>query len=429
MKQIALFFTIFWCIYFPTCIAYNELPGFSSVDEMMTVVLLAFTFYTKGKRYTNKSVWKEFYAFWSILAFYVIYSLLFGANVAVAVFFDLIQQIRPWAVIYCTWILNPVFSKKQKKWMLGTMVATVVSFLIYHPEVASNITAGSENHNPAFGQLAISASMSWYLLTEQTRKNLYIATAIAITGLASMKFKYFGEFGAWMFVLYVMKSRLNFKSYKTYLSIAALFVVVIYLGWERVNTYYVEGLENEDLARPLMNMAMLQMLWDYFPFGAGLGSYADLAATKYYSPIWAKYGLDHVWGLQQYGPWGQCAMAFHGDNFLATFGQIGICGILLFAAFWKRRIQQIVKIVDMKYYKVALMAFFCIAIEWFGDSSFLSGKGMGYLMILGLCLNANRNMGYDDKGRKPPRKKKDNLQSHSLMGTFTPDNRKCSKSK
>ena len=36
MNNIARFFTIYWCIYFPTCIAYNELPGFSSIDELMT---------------------------------------------------------------------------------------------------------------------------------------------------------------------------------------------------------------------------------------------------------------------------------------------------------------------------------------------------------------------------------------------------------
>ena len=43
------------------------------------------------------------------------------------------------------------------------------------------------------------------------------------------------------------------------------------------------------------------------------------------------------------------------------------------------------------------MSFFCIFIEWFGDQSFLSGKGMGYLMLLGLCLNANYNQNIMDE--------------------------------
>ena len=41
MKNISRFFTLYWIIYFPTCIAYNDLPGFSSVDEVMTGILLA----------------------------------------------------------------------------------------------------------------------------------------------------------------------------------------------------------------------------------------------------------------------------------------------------------------------------------------------------------------------------------------------------
>ena len=33
VKNISRFFTLYWIVYFPTCIAYNDLPGFSSVDE------------------------------------------------------------------------------------------------------------------------------------------------------------------------------------------------------------------------------------------------------------------------------------------------------------------------------------------------------------------------------------------------------------
>lgn len=41
---------------------------------------------------------------------------------------------------------------------------------------------------------------------------------------------------------------------------------------------------------------------------------------------------------------------------------------------------------------MAFMTFFCLAIEQTADSSWLSGKGMGYCMILALCLNANRHL-------------------------------------
>ena len=119
MKGIARFFTLYWIIYFPTCIAYNDLPGFSSVDEVMTILLFVYTLWMySNNRSINRRPWKEFMVCIGLIAFYTVYSLLFGANVAGGVWLDLMQEIRPYAIIYCTWILNPRFTKKQKKWML-----------------------------------------------------------------------------------------------------------------------------------------------------------------------------------------------------------------------------------------------------------------------------------------------------------------------
>ena len=69
----------------------------------------------------------------------------------------------------------------------------------------------------------------------------------------------------------------------------------------------------------------------------------------------------------------------------------------MFYIFWKRRLVAFNEIVDMRYYRVAMMVFFCLAIEQTADSSWLSGKGMGYCMLLGLCLNANRNEDDDNE--------------------------------
>jgi len=74
MRQIAKFFTLYWCIYFPTCIAYNDLPGFSSVDEVMTGVLVIYTFMMYGKRRAlNNKPKKEWHIFIGVLLFFTAY--------------------------------------------------------------------------------------------------------------------------------------------------------------------------------------------------------------------------------------------------------------------------------------------------------------------------------------------------------------------
>ena len=403
MKNIARFFTIYWCIYFPTCIAYNELPGFSSIDEVMTGIIVIYTYAMKKVYSTNKKPWKEFYFFIGLLIFYVIYSLILAVNVPESVAYDLIQQVRPWSVIYCTWILNPQFTEKQKKWMRGTMLITVITFIFYHPELRT----GDEFRNAPFGQLAICTSMTWYLFSERNNKNMVIAVFIAVVGLLGMKFKYYGQFGAWMFLLFYMK-RFDFKSMKIVWQLAILVFIVILLGWERFDAYYVQGLDNKDLARPMINKATWEILWDYFPFGCGFGAFGTAAAAVYYSPLWAKYHLNTLWGLNFGG-----MVGFHCDSFFSWFAEIGFFGVYFFVIFWKRRLLEINKIVDDRYYKVAIMSFFCMFIEWFGDQSFFSGKGMGYLMLLGLCLNVNYNQNIIDEDKEEeymddsaPKKKK-----------------------
>lgn len=382
MKGISFFFTLYWIIYFPTCIAYNDLPGFSSVDEIMMGILLVYTLMMYGNRSINIQPWKEFLVCYSIIAFYTIYSLIFGENVSGGVWLDLLQEIRPYSIIFCTWILNPRFTKKQKKWILGTMVLTLFSWIAYHPESIESAHA----EFPVLGQLAICTGMSWYLFTEDTKRNRYIALAMVLTGMFAPKFKFMGEVVCFIAFIFFVKKKLNFRSTKTILFACILVIVVLSVTWARFDTYYVSGLDNEALARPMTYKTSLLILCDYIPFGSGMGTFACNGAWKYFSPLYYKYNLTDIWGLSPEMGYFIC------DAYYPTLAQFGVVGVFFFCWFWKRRLIAFNQIVDMRYYRVAMITFCCLAIEQTADSSWLSGKGMGYCMLIALCLNANRNM-------------------------------------
>ena len=381
MKGISIFFTLYWIIYFPTCIAYNDLPGFSSVDEMMTIVLFLFTLLMCRKRYINRKPRKEFIVCLGVIAFYFVYSLIWGVNVLGGILLDLMQEVRPYTIIFCTWILNPQFSRKQKKWMLATMVLTLVSWIIYHPDSIENRNA----EFPVLGQLAICTGMSWYLLTKQTKRNRNIALLLVLTGMLAPKFKFMGEVVCFIAFIYFLKKRLNFRSPKTILYCTVIATIVLTVTWTRFDAYYVSGLNNEYLARPMTYKTSLKILYDYLPFGPGMGTFACNGAWKFYSPLYYKYNLNDIWGLDEAG-------GFICDSYYPTLAQFGIVGVFFFLWFWKRRFKEINVIQDMRYYRVAMITVCCLAIEQTADSSWLSGKGMGYCMLLALCLNANRNM-------------------------------------
>lgn len=390
MKGISRFFTLYWIIYFPTCIAYNDLPGFSSVDEIMMGILFVYTFMKYSNRSINRRPWREFMVCLSVIAFYTLYSLMFGVNVAGGVWLDLLQEIRPYSILFCTWILNPRFTKKQKKWMLGTMVLTLFSWIAYHPESIESAHA----EFPVLGQLAICTGMAWYLLTEDTKRNRYIALALVLTGMFAPKFKFMGELVCFIAFVFFVKKQLNFKSPKTVFFAVVLVVAVLVVSWTRFDAYYVTGLDNEAMARPMSYKTSLQILWDYFPLGPGMGSFACNGAWKFYSPLYFEYNLTNIWGLSPEMVFFIC------DAYYPTLAQFGIVGVFFFCWFWKRRLVAFNQIVDMRYYRVAMITFCCLAIEQTADSSWLSGKGMGFCMLIALCLNANRNAMEQMKRRK-----------------------------
>lgn len=382
MKGIAQFLTLYWIIYFPTCIAYNDLPGFSSIDEIMTVILFGYTVMMYKNRSINKRLWTEFLVCLGIFVFYVLYSLSFGANVSGGVWLDLMQEVRPYIIIFCTWILNPRFTRRQKKWMLASMLITLVSWIYYHPQT---LDTQVEAEFPVLGQLAICTGMSWYLFTKNTKTNKYIALALVLTGMLAPKFKFIGEVVCFIAFVFFLKKQLNFKSPKTAIFATILVYVVLVVTWTRFDAYYVTGLSNDEMARPMTYRTSLRILWEYLPFGSGMGSFACNGAWKYYSPLYYKYNLNGIWGLDEGG-------GFICDAYYPTLAQFGIVGVFFFCWFWKRRLKALFNIADLRYYRVALITFCCLAIEQTADSSWLSGKGMGYCMLLGLCLNANRNL-------------------------------------
>lgn len=402
MNSIAKFFTLYWIVYFPTCIAFNDFHGFSIVDEVMTFVLILYTFYKKRNQDTNPEPWKEYFVFLGILVFYVLYSSIMKINVFRAVELEILQQIRPYSVIYCTWILNPQFTERQKKWMIGTMVFTLALWIYVHPEAMQR---DIHTEFPVLGQMAICTGMTYYLFTEESKRNSYVAVLLVLTGMLAPKFKFMGEVVCFIALVFFIKKHLNFKSPKTAISIVVLMAIVIAVVWQRFDTYYVSGWSNEALARPMTYKTSLEILKDYFPFGPGMGTFATNGAWKCYSPLYYEYHLNTIWGLNRGG-------GFICDAFYPSLAQYGIVGVVLFCIFWKRRLIAMNEIVDMRYYRVALMVFFCLAIEQTADSSWLSGKGMGYCMLLGLCLNANRSMEEDelDEENELEEEENENLQ-------------------
>lgn len=387
MRAIAKFYTWFWIIYFPVCIAFTNVVNFDWSDEILTVALLGYAFMKQRFLVKDKGRTTEINIYIGLMIFYLVYSLLIQVTTFRGVYLDLLQQLRPYAVFYLTWMMAPDFSPKQKKRIKWVLLFSFFSYLILFKIKPSVVTPYGGEESAALGQIALCCAMVYYLFSKQTKRNRNIAILIMLLGLVSGKSKYFGECVVFIALVIFVKSKINFTSVSTLLKVAALGCVVIFFTWTKFNAYYVEGFQDDaqEMARPLTYETGMEIMFkDYIPFGSGLGSFGTAAAAKEYSPLYYDYKLDMVWGLTPENP------MFLADAFYPTLAEFGIVGLFFFLWFWKRRLWECNKIPNIVYYRMALMAILALALESTADSSYLSGKGMGYFMVLALCLNSGR---------------------------------------
>lgn len=387
MKSISQFYTWFLIIYFPICIAFAIVVNFDWSDEILTVILLIYALVKRRHWVKSKQVTKEISIYIFLMAFYLAYSLIIQLTTPRAVFLDILQQVRPYAVFYLTWMLAPEFTNKQKKCIVLVMLLSFLGYLFAFIFKPSLVTPFGGEESAPLGQIALCCAMVYYLFSKQTKRNRNIAILIMLLGLISGKSKYFGECVVFIALVVFVKSKINYTSVATLLKVAALGAVVIFSTWTKFNAYYVAGFQDDaqEMARPLTYETGVKIMFkDYIPFGSGLGSFGTAAAAKEYSPLYYDYQLNNVWGLTPENP------MFLADAFYPTLAEFGIVGLFFFLWFWKKRLWECNKIPNIVYYRMALMAILALALESTADSSYLSGKGMGYFMVLALCLNSGR---------------------------------------
>lgn len=388
MKAISNFYTLFWIIYFPTCLAFQN---YDWSDELLCIILMGFGVLEWRKRRRNKKMEKEMKQYWIIIGFYTVYSLIIQVTTFRGIYLDFLQQIRPYMVFYMTLFLNPQFSDKQKKWIVGSMLGTMVLYISSSGAIQKYQGGAEDGDLP---MVALTTGMTYFLFMKRNQRNTYIAIVIMLIGLMSGKSKYMGQCVCFIGIVIFLKNKLKYKDPKIYVAFAMLITVVVFLTWTKFNGYYVEGMSDDahDMARPATyKTAFNHILWDYFPFGSGLGSFGTAAAAKEYSPLYYTYHLDHIWGLSPDGP------MFLADCFYPTLAEFGVVGIFLFCVFWRRRLLEIQKIDDMNHYKMALMAILALAIDSTANTAYLSGAGMGLFMTLAICLNSKEEVIDEDE--------------------------------
>lgn len=373
-----LFFAFLWVSYVLGVLLYDFL-GFDYTDELLTLLLAALTFTLLALR-GNRREWIPFIGLGAVFLFYLVYSFALHSNVPRAIVKDFVIQLKPFLGFFCAYALAPRLSAEQKRWTCLLCLMAAAALLIIG---LTDPYCRFFGHMSRYATAVVATFFLLLYCSDFRWADVGILLCILAMGLLSTRAKFYGFFGLTVCLMAYYwafgRLRLNGKSVALLL---ILFAVALWLAREKIVIYYVDGMMNsrEMWSRPAMMLTGGRLLADYFPFGCGLGSFGTFASGEYYSPIYAAYGLDQLWGLSKQNP------AFICDAFYPELAQFGVVGVALYVAFWVFILRKARRL-PVKEQLLVWLGFFFFLIEGVADSTFTHNRGVFILILLGITLS------------------------------------------
>ncbi|WP_291528215.1 hypothetical protein [Bacteroides sp. UBA939] len=356
--------------------------GFKYTDELLALFLAFFAALILWERKN----WREAIPIMTIICiflFYTIYSFIIHSNVSGAIIKDLLIQIKPFIGFYCAYLIAPQLTSAQKRFIC--ILCLIIGGLI--------VIVGLTNHiYPVFGhpsRLATAATATAFLFlycSTYTWSDVLVFVLLLSAGIFSTRSKFYGFWLIAVFLLIYSKSggKLRF-SWKDSGIVFCLFLLVVWLVRDKIILYYVDGMMNsrEMWSRPAMMLTSGRILYDYFPFGSGLGSFGSYASGEYYSAIYEIYGIDQLWGISRSTGFFIC------DAFYPSLAQFGIAGVILYITFWVLILRKgycCVSAHNRKQWMILLLSFLFFLIEGIADTTFTHNRGLFILIITAITL-------------------------------------------
>ncbi|OAV70867.1 Lipid A core - O-antigen ligase [Bacteroidales bacterium Barb6] len=376
-----------------------DLVGFDYTDELCASALfILFGYYLFNT--PDWSINRAFLITLGIFLFYLCYSFYIRSNVPVGILSDFIIQIKPYLAFFCVYSIAPVFSKTRKEILKSLSVLFWILLLIIAvAELFQTDAIYITMRHPAyFGAAVISVSLCYLYCTGFSLKNKLVFLLLLSVGLVAGRSKYYGFFALSTIVILYFSNLKHLKvNSRTIFVTACMLAAIVFVAWNKIELYFVQNItadgEEEDLiARFVLYAISFLVFKDYFPFGSGFGSFATYSSGLYYSDIYAKYGVEGVWGMSK------SYYSFIADTYYPSLAQFGVAGVLLYISFWVyimlKSYFYFKKNTDaqIKYFVIVILITAFLGIEGIADSTFTTHRGFFILMLLGAALSAMKNI-------------------------------------
>lgn len=312
----------------------------SYIDELLVVLLLPLNF-----KYTFE---RKIFTVWIVLLVFILYAVTISyfspycRGIGLSLL-DIFLFLKPILLGISLLSLSREVSLKFLKYLTLTgsifIVLATLGYLIniiipIFPAFDQRLGLNSYSFfltNPGeFLNIIIILCLAIYAYSWKTKSNLIIFLGI-ILAMATLRFKAFVIIAFSIFaVLYLRKiikdqiDETNFPSYRfkgSFLLRRFFWIILISLipGWYQFKAYFL----TEMTPRLFLIINALHLAVDFFPFGAGPGTYGSAVAKLFYSPVYLGLGFDGLYGLSELDT------DFLSDSFWPmVIGQYGFIGLL-----------------------------------------------------------------------------------------------------
>lgn len=173
------------------------------------------------------------------------------------------------------------------------------------------------------------------------------------------------------------------KKYIKFNKIIVLGAIILLVAYSQIQVYFVNN--KEDSARAMLLEKSIVVAKDHFPLGSGFGTYGSFSSGVYYSPLYYKYKLSNVHGLQFYN------RSFISDSFWPMIlAQFGFFGVVLYITFIVVLFKNIQKIKNLNMYAAGAIIIIFLIIASTSESAFVHPLGMTFSLPLGFILEKNK---------------------------------------
>lgn len=329
--------------------------------------------------------------------FGILGNILFGFQGIMAVIKDIFLNLKFFLGIFTTVLLFENFNFQEYKKDFKRHVKLVVGFLIINlvlDEVfkiypCNDYRFGMRSEQLFFGHPTGLSSVGFFLFLvlilffEKTKSdytylfltNLLVASTLRFKSLAILAITM-----AVFIVVILVNKKISIKS------LIPLAGIAIAIGWKQIYGYFFSETAMEN-ARGALTYISARVLRDFFPIGTGFSTFASAPSADYYSPVYFRYGLNQVYGLEPNNA------ILVSDVFwpmiLAQNGVIGLVIYLIILGLIYRKINKSYEI-DKRMYLAGIGAFVYLFISSTAESAFVNPLSLPLSFVIGIvfvCVN------------------------------------------